>query len=180
MLKNKKKVYICKLYIYVNHAFKILALLPTHFSQNIFRKLVALTQSTLFTIWLSRSAVVHVGAWADPQIWLDGSKASEFGNKQQINQSPVSHWKWKLLGRIILNFKNLLVKKVDCKMNTLINDSNLNHIGYRVALLLRHDSLISLRSVNHGWKTLLDDPKFWLKKYAKKHSLDYLPEDWTK
>ena len=64
-------------------------------------------------------------------------------------------------------------------MNTLINDSNLNHIGYRVALLLRHDSLISLRSVNHGWKTLLDDPKFWLKKYAKKHSLDYLPEDWT-
>ena len=66
--------YTYKLYIYVNHAFKILALL--HFSQNIFRKLVALTQSTLFT--LSDSA-----RWGLP--WLAagmaGSKASEFGSE---------------------------------------------------------------------------------------------------
>ena len=80
MLKNKKKS-IYKLYIYVNHAFKILALLPTHFSQNIFRKLVALTQSTLFTIWLSRSAVVHVGAWP---IWLHRLDGGWYGRQQSV------------------------------------------------------------------------------------------------
>ena len=44
------------------------------------------------------------------------------------------------------------------------------HISEQIFNVLDHKSLLSCRSVNQSWKTVLDNPRFWIKKLTRKMS----------
>ena len=63
-------------------------------------------------------------------------------------------------------------------MDFLINNYGYHHITKKIFLLLDHETSITCRSICHSWKTIVDDPYYWINRCKSEGQPISLTNQW--
>ena len=72
----------------------------------------------------------------------------------------------------MINIQSLWIELLERIMDAINKIPGLQHIAEDIFKLLDKESLMNCRLVNSSWKKILDEPKFWLKKFHSDSKLE--------
>ena len=81
----------------------------------------------------------------------------------------------------MIDAKDELIKVDQTVLESFVQNQGLQHLAEKIFLNLNYEALDACGSVTEAWKTFLDDPMFWLKRFVQRGLKgDYLRKiKWT-